>query len=126
MKTYQEFLTEASVREDEYNLAASKVGAKSKNAFRNLSFGWDITNTGNLAEKISISAHVSKSRTNKKNTSLAITSGYSTWTKAGSVSSGFDNIDNIVKSIESVRASIKGLDVKSVDEFLKAQGWKKL
>ena len=126
MKTYQEFLAESTVKEDEYNLAATKVGAKSKNAFRNLSFGWDIANTGNSAEKISISAHVSKSRTSKKNTTMSITSGYSTWTKAGSVTSGFDNISNIVKSVESVKSSLKGMNVTQVNEFLKANGWKKL
>lgn len=126
MKTYNEFLAESTVKEDEYNLAAANVGAKSKSAFRNLTFGWDITNTGNSAEKVSVSTHVSKSRTNKKNTTMFITSGYSTWTKTGSVPSGFSNISNIVKSVDPIKASLKGMSVTQVNEFLKANGWKKI
>lgn len=126
MKTYNDFINESTVKEDEYNLAAAGVGAKSKGAFRNLAFSWDVANNGNSAEKISVSTHVSKSRTSKKKTTLHVTSGYSTWFKEGSVSSGFDNVKDIVKNAEAIKSSLSGKDVASVNEFLKAQGWKKL
>lgn len=120
MKTYQEFLAESTVKEDEYNLAAAGVGAKSKNAFRNLTFGWDV------GDKVSISAHVSKSRSSKKKTTLHASAGYSTFIKTGTASAGFDNISNIVKEADSIKASLKGMSAEQAQEFLKAQGWKKL
>ena len=120
MKTYNEFLNESTVKEDEYNLAAAKVGAKSKGAYRNLTFGYDVS------DGIKAAVHVSKSRTSNKKTSLFVNVGYSSYFKQGATSSGFNNIEALVKELDGVKAAIKGMDAAAASTYLTKSGFKKL